>query len=223
MTDDDRSLLREEVTRFGVDLTENHLAAFDILVDELIRWNRSINLTAIHNPREIVVKHLIDSLSVTPFTKGAQTILDIGSGAGFPSLPLAITHRGVAIHSVESSAKKGAFQKQIVRLLSLPHVTVHTSRIEAIPPGRIPLADLVLSRAFRSLREFIPISIPFLAPGGIILAMKGKGWSEEIREAQKIMDAWRVGIWDEQSVNLPFGMGMRVIIALKRSDQLQSP
>jgi len=216
MTDDDRTLLVQWGGRFGLEITSGICDSFARMVDELCRWNRSINLTAIRTTQEVVVKHLIDSLSISPLLQGRRRLLDIGSGAGFPSLPIALTHESLEVHSIESSAKKCAFQKQVIRLLSLPTVTVHATRVESLPPDLIPPADVVVSRAFSSLNEFIPLALPFLADDGLLIAMKGKGVEGELEEAARVMVERGVRVVDDRSIQLPLGMGERRVIALQR-------
>ena len=140
----------------------------------LVKWNRTYNLTAIRDPLAMVAHHLLDSLSVLPHLPlGAERarLADAGSGAGLPGIPLAIARPRWRIALAEASQKKAAFLRQAAIELALDNVEVHEGRVEAWHPQ--PLFDLVISRAFAALAEFIAACRHLVAPGGMLAAMKG--------------------------------------------------
>lgn len=140
----------------------------------LAKWNRTYNLTAIRDPFAMVAHHLLDSLSVLPHLPLAADrarIADAGSGAGLPGIPLAIARPRWHVALAESSQKKAAFLRQASIELALDNVEVHEGRVEAWRPQ--PLFDLVISRAFAALGEFIAACRHLVAPGGVLAAMKG--------------------------------------------------
>jgi 16S rRNA (guanine527-N7)-methyltransferase len=140
----------------------------------LVKWNRTYNLTAIRDPLAMVTHHLLDSLSVLPHLPLAAAharVADAGSGAGLPGIPLAIARPRWQITLAEASQKKAAFLRQAAIELALDNVTVHEGRVEAWRPQ--PLFDLVISRAFAALGEFIAACRHLVAPGGLLAAMKG--------------------------------------------------
>jgi len=140
----------------------------------LVKWNRTYNLTAIRDPLAMVAHHLLDSLSVLPHLPlGAERarLADAGSGAGLPGIPLAIARPRWHIALAEASQKKAAFLRQAAIELALDNVEVHEGRVEAWRPQ--PLFDLVISRAFAALAQFIAACRHLVAPGGILAAMKG--------------------------------------------------
>jgi len=140
----------------------------------LAKWNRTYNLTAIRDPLAMVAHHLLDSLSVLPYLPLAADharIADAGSGAGLPGIPLAIARPRWHVALAESSQKKAAFLRQASIELALDNVEVHEGRVEAWKPQ--PLFDLVISRAFAALGEFIAACRHLVAPGGVLAAMKG--------------------------------------------------
>lgn len=155
-------------------------------LDELLRWNRRINLTAIREPVAALSAHLLDSLSVLPHLP-AGPLLDVGSGGGLPGLVLAIARPELPVHSVEATAKKAAFQNQLRAQLGLANVTVTNQRVEDV--ALASLAPQIISRAFTSLREFALLAGPLLAPGGVLLAMKGQRPDAEIAA---LPEAWEV-------------------------------
>jgi len=140
----------------------------------LVKWNRTYNLTAIRDPLAMVTHHLLDSLSVLPHLPLAALrprVADAGSGAGLPGIPLAIARPQWRVALAESSQKKAAFLRQAAIELALGNVEVHEGRVEAWRPQ--PLFDLVISRAFSALGEFIAACRHLVVPGGTLAAMKG--------------------------------------------------
>ena len=140
----------------------------------LVKWNRTYNLTAIRDPLAMVTHHVLDSLSVLPHLPLAALrprVADAGSGAGLPGIPLAIARPQWHVALAESSQKKAAFLRQAAIELALGNVEVHEGRVEAWRPQ--PLFDLVISRAFSALGEFIAACRHLVVPGGTLAAMKG--------------------------------------------------
>ncbi|HEV3010498.1 MAG TPA: 16S rRNA (guanine(527)-N(7))-methyltransferase RsmG [Burkholderiales bacterium] len=152
-------------------------AARDRLLDYvalLVKWNRTYNLTAIRDPLAMVTHHLLDSLSVLPHLPLAAArarIADAGSGAGLPGIPIAIARPRWHVSLAESSQKKAAFLRQAAIELALDNIEVHEGRVEAWRPQ--PLFDLVISRAFAALADFIDACRHLVVAGGTLAAMKG--------------------------------------------------
>jgi 16S rRNA (guanine527-N7)-methyltransferase len=141
----------------------------------LVKWNRTYNLTAIRDPRAMVAHHLLDSLAVLPhlpLTSERRRLADAGSGAGLPGIPLAIARPEWRVALAESSEKKAAFLRQATIELQLSNVEVHVGRVEAWRPQL--LFDVVISRAFAALADFLAACRHLLAPTGVLAAMTGK-------------------------------------------------
>ncbi len=150
------------------------LLAYLALLD---RWNRTYNLTAIRDPREMVAKHLLDSLAMHPFA-GDGALADLGTGAGLPGIPLAIAHPGLQVTLVESNGKKARFLREAVRTLKLPNARVAEARIEALDmPG---MFDAITARALATLPLILQLGGHLLKPEGKLLAMKGAVPADEI-------------------------------------------
>ncbi len=147
----------------------------------MLRWNAAYNLTAIRDPREMVSKHLLDSLAMVPFVGpgvGVPTLADLGTGAGLPGIPLAIAHPGLRVTLVESNGKKARFMREALRTLSLSNAEVAESRIEALDrPGAFAA---ITARALATLPLILELGGHLIAPGGTLLAMKGARPDEEI-------------------------------------------
>jgi 16S rRNA (guanine527-N7)-methyltransferase len=144
----------------------------------LARWNATYNLTAIRDPREMLAKHLLDSLAMQPFVRGLATLADLGTGPGLPGIPLAIATPGLQVTLVESNGKKARFLREAVRQLKLGNVQVAESRIEAFQPGAT--YDAITARALATLPLILDLGGHLLGPDGRLLAMKGLVPDDEI-------------------------------------------
>jgi 16S rRNA (guanine527-N7)-methyltransferase len=145
----------------------------------LQKWNKTYNLTAVREPSRMVSHHLLDCLAVAPHVE-ARSILDVGSGAGLPGIPLALARPEAAVTLLESNHKKAAFLQQAKTELKLDNVTVACERVEAWQPSAA--FEVVASRAFSDLAEFVALAGRHAAPGGRLAAMKGIYPHEEITQ-----------------------------------------
>ena len=156
-------------------------------LDLLARWNRTYNLTAVRDPREMVSRHLLDSLAMEPFLDGIDSLADLGTGPGLPGIPLAIARPGLRVTLVEANGKKARFLREAVRTLGLDNAEVVESRIEALDrPGAF---DAITARALATLPQILEFGGHLLAPGGKLLAMKGARPDEEIAALPR---GWRL-------------------------------
>ena len=152
---------------------EERLGADELLMEyvtELMNWNRVYNLTSVRNPTDIVTRHILDSLTILPYLHG-ERILDIGTGAGLPGIPLAIACPERDFVLLDSSSKKLRFVQQTLGILNLDNVTLEDSRVEEFQPGA--LFDTVICRAFSDLPDFYRYAARLCNEGGRMLAMKG--------------------------------------------------
>jgi 16S rRNA (guanine527-N7)-methyltransferase len=172
------SRLAAGLSELGLALAPGQVEALLRLVDELADWNARFNLTGIRQAAEVVDKHLLDSLAVLPRLKGLA-VADIGSGAGFPGLPLAIADPDRRFTLVESTGKKATFLRHAAAVLDLPNVEVVQARAEAYRPSQ-PF-DSVISRALGSLSDFVRVAGHLIGRGGRLLAMKGKVPEAELK------------------------------------------
>ena len=153
----------------------------------LARWNATYNLTAIRDPREMLTKHLLDSLAMQSFVRGLHTLADLGTGPGLPGIPLAITTPSLQVTLVESNGKKARFLREAVRKLALTNVSVAESRIEAFRPGTT--FDAITARALATLPDILKLGGHLLGPEGRLLAMKGADFDAELAG---LPEGWRV-------------------------------
>jgi 16S rRNA (guanine527-N7)-methyltransferase len=162
--------------RLGVPLDEATAQRLSRVLDELLKWNRAYNLTAITQPREMLTHHLLDSLSVQRFLAGRR-VIDVGTGAGFPGLPLAIVDPQRHFTLLDSNGKKVRFVAHVVRALGLANVDAVHSRAEAFVPPQ-PF-DTVVARAFAPLPTLVEWVAPLCSPHTRVLAMKGRALEQE--------------------------------------------
>jgi len=157
-------------------ISENAAQKFELYYRELLDWNAKVNLTTIAEPAEAAIKHFLDSVLVMKYMPLAGTLIDIGTGAGFPGIPLKIMNPELSVVLVEAVRKKASFLKQIIRLLKLQGIEVFNGRIEDFE--RCGVFDFAVSRAFSELGLFCRLAAPFIKPGGRLLAMKGRDKKE---------------------------------------------
>jgi len=178
-----RTALERGTQELGVELPQNGCKQLLAYMALLAKWNRTYNLTAIRDPLAMVQLHLLDSLAVLPHlpvpANGAR-LVDAGSGAGLPGVPLALARPDWRVALVEANEKKAAFLRQVVIELELDNVDVHGARVQAWRPDSV--FGLVISRAFARLGDFIAACRHLAAPRGIFAAMKGKNPQGEILE-----------------------------------------
>jgi 16S rRNA (guanine527-N7)-methyltransferase len=204
-------LLVAGAERMGVELDARQSGLLITLIGEVAEWNGRFNLTAIRDPEEMVRKHLLDSLSIHAFLRGT-TVADIGTGAGFPGLPLAVVNPGRRFTLVDSTAKKCRFVEHAAARLGLTNVTVVNARAEVWRP-QAPF-DVVVSRALGKVSEFIRVAGHLCAPQGRLLAMKGKHPEAELDALPR---GWRIAA--VHRVDVPGLDAERHVVELARSAQ----
>ncbi len=173
------SRLRSGAAGLGLDLDSEQLDRLLGFLDLLDKWGQTYNLTAIRDQRAAVDRHLLDSLAVHAFLSG-QRVLDVGTGAGLPGIPLAIVNPGMTFVLLDRSSKKIRFVRQAIMSLGLKNVEAVAMRVEDFAPAA--LFDVVLARAFASLAEIWRGAAPLLAASGRVLAMKGQWPEAELHE-----------------------------------------
>lgn len=170
--------IEQGLAAMGIELPAEARARLAAHLELIEKWNRVHNLTAVRDTAQMVVLHLLDSLSLLPYVADAKSVIDVGSGPGFPGIPLAIARPDVRFTLLDSSHKKCAFLEQAKAELGLANVTVACDRVERYRPAQG--FDVVVSRAFADLADFVTQSRHLAAPGGRLLAMKGVYPFEEI-------------------------------------------
>jgi len=196
----------------GIEVPPGAVSVLVRHAEEMLRWNRSIRLTAITEPEEVAVKHILDSLLLLSFAPFPGRTLDFGSGAGYPGIPLAAALPDARVVLLESSAKKCAFLSHACALLGLRNAGVFLGRLEQRHPLPIGRFENIVTRATLSPPEAARLLVPFLLPGGRLLLMSGPGGSDRPgrqRGEKKIPQGSRHG--RRLPFTLPLGMGAREI------------
>ena len=159
-----------------IQIDQGKIDQFAIHAFELLRWSRKTNLTAISDPLEIAVKHYLDSIAPVPIIPPGASLLDMGSGGGFPGIPLKIMIPSLSVTLIDASRKKVSFLKHVIRILGLDNIEAGHVRAEDLSrDGNLNNAyDVIISRALSSMLKFVQISLPLLSKDGFIIAMKGK-------------------------------------------------
>jgi 16S rRNA (guanine527-N7)-methyltransferase len=202
-------LLREILAEAGIPDFPGAASLLALHANEMLRWNRSIRLTAITDPVEVAVKHVADSLLLLRFAPFPGRILDFGSGAGYPGIPLALYLPGARVTVLESSAKKCAFLSRARGMLQLSNVVVFQARAEERKRLPIPPHDHIVTRATASAAEVIPLLSPYLADGGRFLFMMGPGARESAP------GDFPGTVTRRERFRLPRGMGEREIVEIE--------
>lgn len=183
-----REILEQSLSEINLRLTEKQLGQFEKFYRAVVDWNQKINLTAITDAREFALKHIIDSLLLWDEKKfsAAKKIIDVGTGAGFPGIPLKIFQPQLEIILLDSLAKRVDFLKNISRALELDGVTCLHGRAEDCAQQKIfrEQFDLATARAVSRLNVLAEYCLPFVKIGGTFVALKGKNFREEISEAE---------------------------------------
>ena len=174
-----RKTLELGIRELGLTLAPGALDRLERYADRLISWNRKLNLTAIRDPPELAEKHLIDSLALLPEVAGAATLLDVGSGAGLPGIPLAIALPSLDVTCCDSVAKKMAFVKAVSAELGI-RVRGVAARAGGEPEREgLPRAEVVVSRALADPARWLALAARYIAPGGRVLVTLGREGDEE--------------------------------------------
>ncbi|MCK9229514.1 MAG: 16S rRNA (guanine(527)-N(7))-methyltransferase RsmG [Syntrophales bacterium] len=213
-------IFKQAVQAIACPLTEDRLRLFKLFRTELLTWNRNMSLLSLKTPYDLPVKHFADSLTVLPLlndTGEERTLrlLDLGTGAGFPGIPLKIMRESLFVTLVDASRKKTSFLKHVLRTLDLERVTVINARIETIVEGRASY-DYVVSRATFSLAELITVAHSFLSPGGTLISMKGSPSGDEVQRASEVLSELDMEGMERREITLPLVNGKRTLFLIRK-------
>jgi 16S rRNA (guanine527-N7)-methyltransferase len=215
------SLTRNALALFNLHLTERHVTALNIFERELLEWNQKFNLTAIRDAESIRVKHFLDSYSCILAWKNnpPRRMIDVGTGAGFPGVPLKIIYPNMRLTLIESVGKKAAFCKHIVSVLGLENVEVIHTRAEDIgqQPEHREQYDWAIARAVANLNVLSEYLIPLVKVGGMALAQKGESGPAEAQSAEQALKLLGGKLKQLIPVNLPGVADDRYLVLIDKS------
>lgn len=204
-----RQSLDDGIDQMGIVLDSVNRDRLIQFVTLLAKWNRTYNLTAVREPERMISQHILDSLSVLPHLGGCSSILDVGTGAGLPGLPLAVASPSVQFTLLDTVAKKTAFVRQAIGELGLKNITVVTGSVENYKTTKN--FSRVISRAFAELKDFVDGAGQHCAAGGALLAMKGVYPHDEISRLPAGYIAEEV-----ISLDVPGVEGQRHLVVIKK-------
>jgi len=218
--------LADAAREFGIALTPEQQQAFDVYYRELITWNTRMNLTAITDHAQVIVKHFLDSLSVVPIlhperseaqSKDAVCLIDIGTGAGFPGIPLKIALPDLRLTLLETTGKKVEFLKHMIAELKLRDTVAIQARAEDL--GRDThhreRYDVAVARAVANMATLAEYALPFVRKGGVFIAQKGIEVDDEVRQAAHAMKVLGGRVCEIVPVQLP-GLEPRHLIVVEK-------
>jgi 16S rRNA (guanine527-N7)-methyltransferase len=217
-TEEYKQRLAIAAQNLGITLTDLQIGQLQHYVLLLLKWNRTYNLTALRAPDQVLVHHIFDSLSLVPSlskyfdtNRGGKpgTIVDVGSGGGLPGAVLAVCFPNWQIYCIDAVEKKTAFIRQIRGALKLQNLHACHGRIEQLDNLS---ADVIVSRAFASLRDFVELSSKHLKPCGVFIAMKGQTPDKEIRDLA-LHTAWKV--WHIEMLEVPELNAQRCLVWIR--------
>ena len=212
------TLLHAALQQAGLPVPKKAEADLLSYLDELLRWNLRINLTAITDPATAVEKHLVDSLTLLPLLKGDERLLDLGSGGGLPGIPLKVARPGLNVVSVDAVRKKIDFQRHIVRQLGLSGFYPLHARAEELA-GRPEAAvsfDLVVTRAVGPLDDLADLACPCLGVEGRLIAMKGPEGEREAKDAEQALAERGLYCSELRALQLPLSGSERLLVVISR-------
>lgn len=204
----------------SIELSDTQIRQFDAYFRELVTWNEKMNLTGITEREQVYVKHFYDSISLSFFMplQDKQSIIDIGSGAGFPSIPLKIIYPHLRLTIVDSLNKRIQFLRHIIEELQLSDVTCIHSRAE--DAARLPHLrdqfDIATARAVARLNILNELCLPFVRKDGHFIAMKGSDASEEMNEAASSLRELKAKVVSDHAFQLPIEQATRHIIIIQK-------
>ena len=211
------TILQTDLDRLGLRLDQEDIQALCLYLAELTKWNRKMNLIAAASDQEVLDTHFLDSLTLLPLLKSLALpirLLDVGSGAGFPGLVLKAVFPELQVTLVEPRQKRVSFLKHIIRTLGLTEIDVQAVRLEKHTIAA-PLAEpfqVITSRAFTSISEFVELAEPLCQTGGTIVCMKGPKAQEEINSWQQENPESCLTLSDVQQFSLPFSKATRNLV-----------
>lgn len=206
--------LNEGLQKTGALLSAEQLQCFESFVVELEKWNRKINLTSIREDSDVCAKHIFDSIMLALKVGCHDSVLDIGSGAGFPAIPIKVMKPLASVMSIDAVGKKIQFQRHVARLLKLSGFSAVHGRVEHMGEELRSRFDVITSRAFSDISKFVACAVPMLKPDGRILAMKGTRVDAEIDEAREAIEAYGLRIGEIDRFELPQHKGERAIVTI---------
>lgn len=210
--------LKELLNDININIEDNTVEQFYLYMNLLLEWNEKINLTAITEPKEIILKHFVDCGTALKYLKEENKILDLGTGAGFPGIPLKLLNKELNITLVDSLNKRINFLNEVIDRLNLKNINTVHSRAEDLSRNKKYREnfDIILSRAVANMSVLLEYTLPFLKVGGKCIAMKGPNIEEELNNSKKALKVLGGEIEKIENIKLPNSDIERNIVIIKK-------
>lgn len=209
-----------QAKKMNIEINDNQIKKFYDYMNLLIEWNDKINLTAITEPKEVIVKHFIDSILAAKYIKDNSSIIDVGTGAGFPGIPLKIFNDSYKITLLDSLNKRTIFLQEVIEKLGLENMEVIHGRAEDYAQDKKyrEMYDYAISRAVAPLNILLEYLVPYTRIDGSVIAMKGSNAEQELIEAKNAINKLGAEVREKSVVQLPDDSGERYILVLGKKE-----
>jgi 16S rRNA (guanine527-N7)-methyltransferase len=211
-----RRMLNAGASAFNLQFSDKQIERFYQHMTALIAWSQKTNLTAISDPYEMAIKHFVDSIAPLSYCRAMTRVLDMGSGGGFPGLPIKIWHPDIQLTMVDAVRKKVSFLKHVVRLMGVENVQAFHMRVEDIPRNpEIAAFDTIVCRAFGSLKYIVECARPLMSPKGQLLIWKGRRPEKELQALRSVIKSPSGDLWFRvASYRLPVIEAQRTLVVI---------
>ena len=208
--------IKEKANKIDLQINDIQIEQFYNYMNLLLEWNQKINLTAITDENDIILKHFIDSITINKYLSDYKNIVDVGTGAGFPGIPLKSIHNKLEYTLVDSLNKRISFLNDVINNLELNNITAVHSRVEDFAKDNRETFDIATSRAVASLNVLVEYLLPLIKVNGICICMKGPNIQEEIDNAKNAIELLGGKIETVEEITLPDSDITRNIIIIKK-------
>lgn len=210
--------IKEYMNKINIEISDKQIEKFFDYMNLLLEWNEKINLTAITEPEDIILKHFVDCATILKYIKDEDKIIDIGTGAGFPGIPLKILNEKLDITLMDSLNKRINFLNEVINKLDLKNIVAIHARAEELArnKGYREKFDIATSRAVANLSTLSEYMLPFVKKNGMVISMKGSNIEEEVKNAKKAIKILGGEIEKIDNFNLANTNNIRNIITIKK-------
>lgn len=210
--------IKEYMNKINIEISDKQIEKFFDYMNLLLEWNEKINLTAITEPEDIILKHFVDCATILKYIKDEDKIIDIGTGAGFPGIPLKILNEKLDITLIDSLNKRINFLNEIINKLDLKNIVAIHARAEELARNKEyrEKFDIATSRAVANLSTLSEYMLPFVKKDGMVISMKGSNIEEEVKNAKKAIKILGGEIEKIDNLNLANTNNIRNIITIKK-------
>jgi len=209
--------IKEKLNKINIEIEDIQIEKFYNYMNLLVEWNEKINLTAITEPKEVILKHFVDCITILKYIAKDVKIVDVGTGAGFPGIPLNIMDSKQNYTLVDSLNKRINFLNEMINELNLENINTVHSRIEDFAKNNKEVYDIATSRAVASLNVLLEYLLPLVKVGGICICMKGSNVEEEIQNSEKALEILGGKIESIEEIVLPDSDITRNIVIVRKT------